>query len=59
MKVWGGGHVAATILAFYTIEGYAVGFLIGVSVVEIISILGGEKGSGKVLSDGSEEIYNL
>ena len=33
-------------------EGYAVGFLIGVYVVEVRSILGGDKGSGKVLSDG-------
>ena len=36
-------------------EGYYVGFLIGVAVFEVISILGGDKGSGKLLLDESEE----
>ena len=56
MKLRGGGDVATTIMEFCTMEVYYVGFLIGVAVVEVISILGGDEGSGKVLSDGSEFI---
>ena len=37
-------------------EGYAIGFLIGVAVVEVRRIGGGAKVSGEVLSDGSEEL---
>ena len=33
-------------------ERYSVGLLIGVSVVVVISIIGGEKVSGSVLSSG-------
>ena len=36
-------------------EVYDVGFLIGVSVVAVRIILGGDKGAGSVLSDGSFE----
>ena len=54
VKVRGGGAVTPTIMEFWTMEGYYVGFLIDVPVVEFISILGGDKGSGQVLSDGSE-----
>ena len=49
VKVQGGGSVATTIMEFWTMEGYAVGFLTGVAVVEVRGILGGDKGSGKVL----------
>ena len=47
-----GGYGAATIIEFWTTEGYAVGFLIGVAVVADIIILGGDEGSGSVLSGG-------
>ena len=56
VKVRGGGYFAATIMEFWTMEGYTVVFLIGVSVVEVISILGGAKVSGKFLSDGSDKL---
>ena len=44
------------IMEFFTMEGYAEEFLIGVAVVEVRRILGIDKVSGKVLSDGSEEL---
>ena len=37
-------------------EGYAVVFIIGVALVEVRSILGGDEVSVKLLSDGSEEL---
>ena len=37
-----GGYGAATIIEFWTTEGYAVGFLIGVAVVAVRRILGGD-----------------
>ena len=46
---------AVTMMGFWTMNGYSVGFLIGVAVVLVRSILGGNKGSGTVLSDGSFE----
>ena len=52
LKVQGRGAIAPTIMEFWTMEGYAVEFLICVAVVEFTSLLGGEKVSGKVLSDG-------
>ena len=36
-------------------EGYDVGFIKGIAVVEGWSKLGGDKGAGPVLSDGSFE----
>ena len=33
VEVWGGGDSATTIMEFWTMEGYAVGFLIDVAVV--------------------------
>ena len=56
MEVLGGGAFAATIMEFWTMEGYAVGFLIGVVVFEVRSITGGEKVSGELLPDGSKEL---
>ena len=40
-------------------EVYAAEFLIVVAVVEVIRILGGNEGSGKFLSYGSEELEEL
>ena len=34
-------------------EGYAVGFLIGLDVAAVRIVLGGDEGSGSVLSGGS------
>ena len=42
-------------MEFSTMEGYDVGFLIGVSVVAVRSILGDDKGEGSVLTGGSFE----
>ena len=50
-----GGSGAVTIMKFFIIEGCAVGFLIGLAVVAVISILGVDKGAGSVLSEGSFE----
>ena len=49
MELWGGGYGAATIMAFWTMEGYAVGFLIGLNLVSVRIIFGGDKGAGSVL----------
>ena len=46
----GGGSGAANMVEFWTLEGYAVGFLVYVVVVR--SILGGNERSGSVLSGG-------
>ena len=46
MEVKGGGSSVVTIMEFWTMEGYNIGFLIGVAVVVVRSILGGDKGSG-------------
>ena len=43
MEVWGGGYGSVNIMEFWTMEGYAVGFLIGVYLVAVIRILGGDK----------------
>ena len=40
-------------------EVYAAAFLIVIAIVEVIRILGGDEGSGKVLSYGSEELEEL
>ena len=50
-----GGSGAVTIMEFWTMEGYAVGFLIGVSILSFRRILGSYKGVGLVLSGGSFE----
>ena len=42
MEEWVGGAGAATIIEFWTMEGYAVEFLIGVAIFEVRRILGGE-----------------
>ena len=52
VEVREGGSGAATIMDFWTLEGYAVGFLKGVALAVLISILGGDKGAGSVLSGG-------
>ena len=51
----GGGSGAPTIIKFWTMEGHSVGFLIVVSVVVVRSMLGGDEGSGSVLSGGPFE----
>ena len=48
----GGVSGAVTIMEFWTMEGYNIGFLIGVAVVVVRSILGGYKGAGSILSGG-------
>ena len=53
----GGGAGAATIMEFWTMEGYALEFLIGVAGVVVRRIFGGEEGSGLILSGGSFEDY--
>ena len=50
VEVRGGGSGAATVLEFWTMEGYDVGFLIGVAAVLVIIIFGGEEITGSVLS---------
>ena len=50
MEVQGGGSGATTIMEFCTMYGYVVGFLIGVSVVAVRSILGSDEGSWSYLS---------
>ena len=52
VKIQGGRYVAVNIMEFWTMKVYAVGFLIGVAVVADIIILGGDEGSGSVLSGG-------
>ena len=42
VEVRGGGASAATIMEFWTMEGYFAGFLKGVSIVAVISRLGGD-----------------
>ena len=42
-------------MEFLTTEVYAVGLLIGIAVVAVRSVLGGDEGSGSVLSGGSFE----
>ena len=39
VKIQGGRYVAVNIMEFWTMKVYAVGFLIGVAVVEVRSIL--------------------
>ena len=51
----GGGSGAPTIIKFWTMEGHSVGFLIGVAEVLVRSMLGGDEGSGSVLSGGPFE----
>ena len=46
------GTGATTIMKFWTSEGYAVDFLIGVAVVVVKSILGGDDREESVLSGG-------
>ena len=59
VKVRGGGAGAATIMKFCTMEGYAVGFLIGVFVAAVRSILGSDEGVRSFLSVGSfEDAYD-
>ena len=50
MEVRGVGAGASNILEFWTMEGYAVGFLIDVAIVAFRSIREGDKGAGLVLS---------
>ena len=52
MEVREGGAGAANIIEFWTMEGYAVVFLIGVAIVAVRIILGGDKVAGSVLSIG-------
>ena len=52
MEVREGGAGAATIIEFWTMEGYAVGFLIFVAVVTARSMLVGDKEEGSVLTGG-------
>ena len=47
----GGVDGAANTMEVCTMEGYSVRFLIGVAIVAVRSILGGDKVSGSVLSD--------
>ena len=53
VEVRGGVSSAAAIMEFWNMEGYDVGFLIGVAVVVFRSILGVYEGAGSVLSGGS------
>ena len=55
MKLCGGGSGAATIMKFWTVEVYAVLFLICVAAVSVRIICGGDEVSGSVLSGGSFE----
>ena len=48
---------AATIMEFWTLEGYDIGVLIGVAVFVVRNILGGDLEAGSVLSTGSFENY--
>ena len=50
VEVGGGGADAAIIMNFWTMEGYAIGFLICAAAVAVRSILGGDEGAGSVLS---------
>ena len=50
MEVGGGGAGSVTIMEFWTMEGYAIGFLIRAAAVAVRSILGGDEGAGSVLS---------
>ena len=51
----GVGAGAATIMKFWNMYVYSVVFLIGVDVVAVISMIGGDKGTGSVLPGGSFE----
>ena len=42
VEIWGGAYGDATIMELLTMERYAVLFLIGVYVVAVISIIGGD-----------------
>ena len=53
LRVIGAG--AATIMEFWTTEGYDIGLLIGVAVVTVRSRLGGDEGAGSILSSVSFE----
>ena len=46
MEEWVGGAGAATIIEFWTMEGYAVEFLIGVAIVVVRIMHGVDKGAG-------------
>ena len=46
MEVRGGGYGAMTIMEFWTIEVYDVGFLMCVAIVVVRSILGDDKEVG-------------
>ena len=50
MEMRVGRYGATNIMGFWTMEGYTVVFLIGVAVVAVIRIIGGEEGAGSVLS---------
>ena len=55
VKLREGGAAAAAIMEFWTLEGYAVGFLIGVAAVLVGIIIRDDKGSGSVLLGDSFE----
>ena len=48
VEMWRGGAGATTIMEFWTIKGYDAGFLIGVDIVAVRIIIGGDKGAGSV-----------
>ena len=55
VEMWGGTCDAATIMEFWTMKGYTVVFFIGLPVVTVRRILGGDEREGSVLSYGSFE----
>ena len=57
VEVRGGGAGAATIMEFFSMEGYSTGFLIGVAIVAARLLIGDEKGLGSILSGGSFEDF--
>ena len=52
MEVQDGEAIAATIIEFWTMGGYAVGFLIGIAIVAVRSEPGVDEGSGMVFPGG-------
>ena len=52
VEVRGGVSGATNIMEFWIMEVYSVGFLIGVTVVAVRIILGGDKGSELFLPGG-------
>ena len=53
MAFFGGRDSSATIMELCIMEGYAVGFSIGLDVVALKRILGGDEGSGSVYQVGT------